>query len=95
MAGKIAIDFGTSNTRVAVWDEVKKEGKALFIPDITTVTSLQSDGMSMDFYSIPSLIHYNQQRISIGQKVITGGHADSPTTFKWIKRLTCPEIGLH
>ena len=33
MPGRLGIDFGTSNTVVAVWDDVRKEGVPLHIPD--------------------------------------------------------------
>ena len=86
MAGKIAIDFGTSNTRVAVWDEGKKAGKPLFIPGITTTTIVKVDGKEIESFNIPSLIHYNQASVTIGNSVIQNGQESSPSTFKWIKR---------
>ena len=86
MAVKIAIDFGTSNTRVAVWDEGKRSGDALFLPEISAATSVKVNDAVIESFSVPSLIHYHQSAVSIGQQVISGGHENSPTTFKWIKR---------
>ncbi len=86
MASKVAIDFGTSNTRVAVWDEGKKAGKPLFLPDITATTLLTIDGKEIESYSIPSIIHYNQASTTIGNTVLKNGTSTSPTTFRWIKR---------
>jgi molecular chaperone DnaK len=86
MAGKIAIDFGTSNTRVAVWDEGKKSSAALFLPKISAATSVMLNEKVIESFSIPSLIHYNQAVVSIGQQVISGGHETSTATFKWMKR---------
>ncbi len=33
MPGRLAIDFGTSNTVLAVWDETRREGVPLHLPD--------------------------------------------------------------
>ena len=33
MPGRLGIDFGTSNTVVAVWDEKRREGVPLHLPD--------------------------------------------------------------
>jgi molecular chaperone DnaK len=33
MPGRLAIDFGTSNTVVALWDETLKQGVPLHIPE--------------------------------------------------------------
>ena len=34
MPGRLAVDFGTSNTVVAVWDEARQEGISLHLPDL-------------------------------------------------------------
>ena len=34
MGGRLAVDFGTSNTVVAVWDETKQEGLPFRVPDL-------------------------------------------------------------
>jgi molecular chaperone DnaK len=86
MAGKIAIDFGTSNTRVAMWDEGAKSGKPLYIPKITATTLLKMDGKETESFSIPSLIYYNHASVMIGNEVLGNNLGASPTTFKWIKR---------
>ena len=33
MPGRLGVDFGTSNTVLAVWDEARKEGVPLHVPD--------------------------------------------------------------
>ena len=33
MPGRLAVDFGTSNTVVAVWDEARHEGVPWHVPD--------------------------------------------------------------
>jgi molecular chaperone DnaK (HSP70) len=86
MPVKIAIDFGTSNTRVAVWDETSHTAKALFMPDITDTRVVSLEEGDQETYYIPSLIHYNEREVFIGFQVIRNGFDTSPSTFKWIKR---------
>ncbi len=86
MAFKIAIDFGTSNTRVAYWDPMKRKGISLFIPDISETNILKLEGHEMESYSIPSLISYSTAGTFIGNAVLSRGLASSPATFKWLKR---------
>ena len=33
MPGRLAVDFGASNTVIAVWDEATEEGRTLLVPD--------------------------------------------------------------
>lgn len=86
MGLKIAIDFGTSNTRVAVWDEADKTGKPLFIPAISAQNIIRTEGSEISSFCIPSLIHYKDNEILIGDAVIKNGLGTSTSTFKWLKR---------
>ena len=87
MAGRVAIDFGTSNTRIAIWDSSKGEAQPLFIPDIAVSANYKYDGKSQEsIYYIPSLIHYDNNRILIGKQVMSNNVLHSQSTFKWIKK---------
>ena len=83
MAGRLAVDFGTSNTVLAVWDEQRKEGVPLFIPEYSHTYPQGSDKIAV----VPSLIHYaNDNRRWIGGQVLERGLYHSRQTFRWMKR---------
>ena len=83
MAGRLAIDFGTSNTVIAVWDEAKKEGVPFHIPDYGYFHQYGNERFSV----VPSLIHYApDKRRWIGGQVLQHGEYDSSRTFRWMKR---------
>ena len=83
MAGRLAIDFGTSNTVVAVWDEARQEGVPLHIPDYGYFHQRGDEQFSV----VPSLIHYAEDRSRwIGGQIIQQELYDSNRTFRWMKR---------
>lgn len=83
MSGRLAIDFGTSNTVLAVWDPQRGEGVPLHIPDYGR-RSLQG---AEEVTVVPSLIHYaSDQRRWIGNQVIEKGLNNSRRTFRWMKQ---------
>ncbi|OQY48090.1 MAG: heat-shock protein Hsp70 [Anaerolineaceae bacterium 4572_78] len=83
MAGRLAIDFGTSNTVVAVWDETEQQGNVLHIPDYGQYTPYQNENISV----IPSLIHYATDKQQwVGSQVLQRNLYHSKRTFRWIKR---------
>jgi molecular chaperone DnaK len=86
MTGRLAVDFGTSNTLLAVWDEDKKEGMPLHLPEFGRTYLQGSEEISV----IPSLIHYapgsGDGRRWIGEQVLQKRLYDSPRTFRWMKR---------
>jgi molecular chaperone DnaK (HSP70) len=83
MSGRLAIDFGTSNTVLAVWDKQHGEGVPLHIPDYGR-RSLQG---TEEVTVVPSLIHYAaDQRRWIGNQVIEKGLNNSRRTFRWMKQ---------
>jgi hypothetical protein len=82
MAGRIGIDFGTSNTVVAVWNGFVAE--PLFVPDYGRMATPAPNIEPTP--SIPSLIHYEAQRQWIGNQVLQRNLQDSPRTFRWMKR---------
>jgi molecular chaperone DnaK (HSP70) len=86
MPGRLAVDFGTSNTVVAVWDEVRSEGVTLYVPDYGV--RLYPHGEAGEPVAlVPSLIHYaDADRRWLGQQVQQHHLHDSEATFKWMKR---------
>ncbi len=83
MPGRLAIDFGTSNTVVAVWDEARQEGVPLHVPDFGRISQQGGEQISV----VPSLIHYapHDQRW-IGEQVSRQNLQHSQRTFRWMKR---------
>lgn len=83
MTGRLGIDFGTSNTVLALWDPTSKQGSPLHIPDYGF--SWEQNGETVSI--IPSLIHYAPDgRIWIGSQVRQQDLENSPRTFRWMKR---------
>lgn len=83
MNGYLGIDFGTSNTVIALWNPDTSEAIPLKISEYSSMVP----GIHGEVPVIPSLIHYAEdQRIWIGQQVLLRGIADSPHTFRWMKR---------
>lgn len=87
MAGRVAIDFGTSNTRVAVWDDAIGEPRILAVPDVSLVARYEnSDEGAVEVPYVPSLIAYDGKRSWIGRQVRDRGLIEAQTTFRWMKR---------
>jgi molecular chaperone DnaK len=83
MPGRLAVDFGTSNTVVAVWDEARQEGVLLHVPDYGRLYQQGDEQISV----IPSVIHYAPDRRRwIGNQVFRHNLYHSPRTFRWMKR---------
>ncbi len=83
MTGRLAVDFGTSNTVLATWDPSRQAGSLLHIPDYSHLSSQENGNISV----IPSLIHYtSDQRRWIGSQVTQQNLNNSPRTFRWMKR---------
>jgi molecular chaperone DnaK len=83
MSGRIAVDFGTSNTLLAKWDESLKEGLVQHLPDFSRAYQQGNEAV----WVIPSLIHYAEdQRRWLGNQVIEQNLYQSPRTFRWMKR---------
>lgn len=92
MSGKLAVDFGTSNTLFALWDEQRKESLPLHIPDYGAVSNQGTDQLSF----IPSLIHYTEDnRRWIGQQVLERDLYQSRHTFRWMKRYINHRSPIH
>ncbi|HVX44189.1 MAG TPA: Hsp70 family protein [Mycobacteriales bacterium] len=81
MAGRLGIDFGTSNTVVARWDEAS--GQALTVP----IPDYGRPGGDDQVSVVPSLIHYTADgRQFLGDQVISRGLYHAAGTFRWMKR---------
>jgi len=83
MAGRFAIDFGTSNTILALWDESLQEARSYHLAEFGKLIGQASESVSI----IPSLIHYspNGQKW-IGQQIHEKNLYSSPFTMRWMKR---------
>lgn len=88
MAGRLAIDFGTSNTVVALWDAARQEGVPLHLPEYGRLIRYRGgDGAEAPISVIPSLIHYAPDRRRwLGQQVLAHDLYDSGHTVRWMKR---------
>lgn len=88
MAGRLGIDFGTSNTVVALWDETSKQGIPFHIPDFgRQITYRRANGSDEVISVVPSLIHYADGDLRwVGNQVRTKNLFNSDQTFRWMKR---------
>lgn len=83
MPGRLAIDFGTSNTVVALWDETQQMGIPFHIPDYGSFYQHNQEKISV----IPSQIHYaSDRRRWLGNQVEQQNLTKSDRTFRWMKR---------
>ena len=83
MTGRLAIDFGTSNTVLAIWDPDRKEATP-YAPAAYRSHYPQGDGTTA---VVPSLIHYGEDRRQwLGQQVLQRNLLKHPHTLRWAKR---------
>ncbi|HVN53493.1 MAG TPA: Hsp70 family protein [Anaerolineaceae bacterium] len=83
MPGRLAIDFGTSNTVLSLWDETRGEAVPYHIPDYGRLLAQEGEQISV----IPSLIHYGANKTRwIGNQVLAHNLYQSERTFRWMKR---------
>lgn len=84
MLGRLAVDFGTSNTLLALFNSSSQKADTLYIPDLSK--SVQHGGQE-PFWTIPSVIHYvSTGEHWIGQQVLNRDLYDDVGTFRWMKR---------
>ena len=83
MPGRLAIDFGTSNTVVALWDAERQDADSLALGPLSTVE--QHAGREMRI--VPSQIHYAApDHVLAGQQVIEAGiPRNDRHLFYWMK----------
>ncbi len=83
MAGRLGIDFGTSNTVVAAWDEASGAATTLWVTDYGRLFDHRDRRVPV----IPSLIHYAADgRQLLGAQVLAGNLYQAAGTFRWMKR---------
>ncbi len=79
----LAVDFGTSNTLIAAWDEVAQQVSLVEIPEYSRWVPQNGESIPL----IPSLIHYSTDgRVWIGHQVIRKASPDSRRTVRWMKQ---------
>lgn len=88
MPGRLAIDFGTSNTLAAVWEESRQAARVLELPEFCRSLQVLPDESSA--YVVPSVIHYAKggQRW-IGEQVRRKALESDARTYSLIKPHIC------
>lgn len=83
MSGRLAVDFGTSNTVLAAWDSSRRQSDLLALPDYGRALGWGETATAL----VPSLIHYPSDEAQwIGQQVRGRNLVHHPSTFRWLKR---------
>lgn len=87
MSSNLAVDFGSSNTRLATWDTATDSPRLIAPPHISEMASQVGDTGNMEKVPfVPSLIHYSMDRTWVGRQVRERGLEHSPAVFRWMKR---------
>jgi molecular chaperone DnaK (HSP70) len=82
MGGRLAVDFGTSNTVLAAWDAAGEEGVPVAVAEYGRFRRQQEERVCV----IPSVIHYAADRRRwVGDQVLRRNLYHSPRTFRWMK----------
>jgi len=83
MAGRLGVDFGTSNTVLALWDDVAGQASSVRLTDYGRSFGRGDDRVPV----VPSLIHYTADgRHFLGEQVLARNLYHAPGTFRWMKR---------
>lgn len=83
MPGRLAVDFGTSNTVLALWDAARQQAST-YAPAAYRCLYPQGEGSTA---VVPSLIHYGADRRQwLGQQVLQRNLLKHPHTLRWAKR---------
>lgn len=83
MAGRLGVDFGTSNTVVALWDDASGRAETLRVPDYGRSFGDGDNRVPV----VPSLIHYTGDgRQFLGDQVRSQNLYHAAGTFRWMKR---------
>jgi molecular chaperone DnaK (HSP70) len=86
--GEVAIDFGTSNTVLARYNETAERAETIRIPEVSGELRyrLKPGGAEHAVWVVPSVIHYAEKETLIGDQVVSRGLAEHPDTMRWMKR---------
>ncbi|MBN2374120.1 Hsp70 family protein [bacterium] len=84
--GKIAMDFGTSNTLIASYNEATGQVDVISYPEFSREYRYRMNGHESSINVVPSLIHYGDEREYLGNQVCSQGLLDKQGTFRWMKR---------
>jgi molecular chaperone DnaK len=83
---QMAVDFGTSNTIVAFWDEETKDVVLHEVADVTRPFHFDQDGLTHQIPCIPSMIYYqNRNTTFVGEQVIAKMLENQQGSFRWMK----------
>ena len=83
---RMAVDFGTSNTIVAFWNNESKDVDLHSVQDVTRPFRFHMDGRETEIPCIPSLIYYrNAETNFIGQQVMGHMLGGSRGSFRLMK----------
>lgn len=85
---EVAIDFGTSNSVLARFNETLERAETVRVPGISSELRyrLKPGEGEHGVWVIPSVIHYAEKETLIGDQVISRGLAEHPDTMRWMKR---------
>ena len=85
---EVAVDFGTCNTVLARYSETLGRAETLRVGEIGSRLSYRRapGAPEESVWLIPSVVHYTEKEILIGDQVISRGLAEHPATFRWMKR---------
>lgn len=83
---RMAVDFGTSNTIVAFWNQARNDVDLYGVPDVSRPFRFRQDGREFEIPSIPSQIYYQDANTTfIGRQVAAKAIERSRGSFRWMK----------
>lgn len=85
---EVALDFGTSNSVLARFNETTGRAETIEIPGISARMSyaLSPGGEEQSVWVVPSMIHYSETETLVGNQALSRGLAEHRETFRWMKR---------
>ena len=81
----VGIDFGTSNSVIAVWDPGQEVARLPVLEGISREVSYRIGDETLTAHVIPSLVAYEGNSIYIGDQVHARGLSEAACTFRWMK----------